>query len=399
MTRELDLVLWGATGYTGRLVARRLAQRAGALRWGLAGRDSARLGSVAQELGVDVPLVRADAEDAASMARLASSTRVVLSTVGPFARFGDALVDACVKAGTHCCDITGEVPWVRAVIDRHHERARERGLRLVSMCGYDSVPSDLGCLLLQEEVYARHGRYAPSVDAIAQPGNGAVSGGTIASAVHLLERRREPGVREHLTARGALTPGFTPAVAPDPFDLARVDGVWAAPFVMAGVNGRCVHRTHALLGHLWGEDFVYRERLWGGRGAGGWLRAAGLMGATAGFMAGMAWRPTRAFLRKAVLPAPGEGPSEERRAAGSLRHHLIASDGGRVLGRLRIEAALDPGYAATAVFLTECGLATLEPDLETAGALTPAYAFGPPLRGRLEAGGFRFEFDAPARDS
>ena len=323
----------------------------------------------------------------------------MLSTVGPFARFGDALVDACVEAGTHCCDITGEVPWVRAVIDRHHERARERGLRLVSMCGYDSVPSDLGCLILQEDVYARHGRYAPSVEALAQPGKGGVSGGTIASAAYLLERRGEPGVREHLTARGALTPGFTPPVAPDPFDVARVDGVWAGPFVMAGVNGRCVHRTHALLEHPWGEDFVYRERLWGGRGASGWLRAAGLLGATAGLMAGMAWRPTRSFLRRFVLPSPGEGPSEERRAAGSLRHHLVASDGARVLGRLRIEAALDPGYAATAVFLTECGLATLASNVETAGVLTPAYAFGSALRGRLEAGGFRFEFEPPARDS
>jgi short subunit dehydrogenase-like uncharacterized protein len=390
VTRDHDLVVYGATGYTGKLLAAYLARRADGLRWALAGRDPAKLEAVAGSLGLDLPLLHADAGDPASMAALAASTRAVVTTVGPYALHGDALVDACVEAGTHCCDISGEVPWVRAVIDRHHEGARERGVRLVSMCGYDSVPSDLGCLLLQQAVHERHGRHAPHVDALVGPTRGGVSGGTIASASMMVERRREPGVAKHLMNRGALTPGFRPAERPDTRGIERVAGGWGAPFLMAGINGRVVHRTNALLGRPWGDAFVYREQLWCGSGPSGLVRAVGLLAFTAAFVGGMTLGPTRALLRATVLPDPGQGPSEESRRRGFFRHRLIARDGDTVLGRLKIEADLDPGYAATAAMLAECTLQTLDPATDTAGVLTPAHAFGAALRPRLEAAGFRF---------
>lgn len=390
--REHDLVLLGATGYTGRLAAGVLAERGGDTRWALAGRDLERLAGIARSLGVEVPLIHADSTDPSSMAALARSTRAVLTTAGPFAVHGDPLVDACMEAGTHTCDITGEVPWVRGLIDRHHERARELGLRIVSFCGYDSVPSDLGVLALQEAVTARHGSPAPLVECLADPRGGGVSGGTVHSGMRLAEQRNAPGVREYLTDPGALTPGERPPRRVDPMSVARVDGVWGTPFLMAGTNGRCVHRTNLLLGRPWGDRFVYEERMWSGRGAGGWLRARALQAALGALALGFATAPGRALLGS-VLPSPGEGPSESRRRRASLHHHLIARDGERLLGRLHLSGAMDPGYEATAVFLVECGLATLEPGLETAGVLTPGAAFGRRLVERLEGAGFRFDLE------
>ena len=400
--RELDLVVWGATGFTGRLVAEYLGRRTAAagsdvagLRWALGGRDADRLRAVADELGLDVPVVTGDALDPASMGALAARTRAVVTTVGPYARYGDALVDACVAAGTHCCDLTGEVPWLRGVIDRHHAAARERGVRIVSMCGYDSVPSDLGCLVLQEAVHAATGAYAARVDCLAGPSKGGVSGGTIASAALMMERRKDPAVRRWLTDPGALTPGHRPPVRPDPFDVARIAGEWAAPWVMAGINGRVVHRTHQLLGHPWGEGFTYAERYPLGRGPVGWTLAHGLRLATLCFAGWLAFAPSRALLRRVLLPDPGEGPSEASRAAGRFRHRLWAADAdGTPLGRLTIHADLDPGYVATAAMLAECGLATLAADgAGPAGVLTPGMAFGTDLVPRLEGFGMAFDVE------
>ncbi|MDF1800402.1 MAG: saccharopine dehydrogenase NADP-binding domain-containing protein [Planctomycetota bacterium] len=391
--REFDLIVWGATGYTGRLVVEYLAGREG-LRWAIGGRDEARLAALRDELGprvADVPLVLADAMDPASLLLLAARPRVVITPVGPLARYGGARVAACVEAGTHCCDLTGEVPWLRGVIDRHHATSVERGLRLVSMCGYDSVPSDLGCLLLQEAVFEATGSFAPRVDCLAGPSRGGVSGGTIASAAFMMEQRREPGVARYLTDPGALTPGHRPPERPDPVGIARVAGTWAGPWVMAGINGRVVHRTHQLLGLPWGADFVYAERFPTGRGPLGLLGAAGLWIGTVCFAVGMALAPTRALLLRFLLPAPGEGPSANRRERGYFNHHLVATDGERVLGRLRIHADLDPGYVGTAAMLAECALATLDDELDTKGVLTPGAAFGARLRPALEAAGFRFE--------
>ncbi len=395
--RELDLIVWGATGYTGRLVAEYLARRtrsgdAAGLRWAVGGRDEARLRSMVEELGLDVPVAVSDALDPGSMLELARRTRAVLTTVGPYARFGDALVDACVEAGTHCCDLTGEVPWLRGVIDRHHDAAVERGLRIVSMCGYDSVPSDLGCLVLQEAVNERHGRFAARVDCLAGPSRGGVSGGTIASGAYMMERRKDPAVRRWLTDPGALTPGFEPPVRPDPFGMAKVAGEWAGPWVMAGINGRVVLRSQHLAGRPWGDTFVYTERYPTGRGPVGMLASLGLLASTAAFAAGMALGPTRKLLQRSILPAPGEGPSEASRAKAHFQHRLFAYDeAGAELGRLNLRADMDPGYVGTAAMLAECGLATLEPERATAGVLTPAAAFGTDLVSRLEAAGFRFD--------
>ena len=400
--RELDLVVWGATGFTGRLVAAYLGRRVAAggadvagLRWALGGRDEARLRELAAELGLDVPVVTGDALDPDAMLALARRTRAVVTTVGPYARYGDALVDACVAAGTHCCDLTGEVPWLRGVIDRHHAAATARGVRLVSMCGYDSVPSDLGCLVLQEAVRAATGAPAARIDCLAGPSKGGVSGGTIASGALMMERRKEPEVARWLSDPGALTPGHRPPARPDPFDVARVAGEWAGPWVMAGINGRVVHRTHQLLGQPWGADFVYTERYPLGRGPVGWGLAQGLRVATLAFALGLALGPTRALLRRVVLPDPGEGPSEAARDAGRFQHRLWALGvDGTELGRLVIRADLDPGYVATAAMLAECGLATLEPDRATAGVLTPGAAFGTDLVPRLEGLGMAFEVEA-----
>ncbi len=306
--RELDLVLWGATGFTGRLVAAHLLARHGArggLRWALGGRSRPKLEALRRELGEaagDLPLVVGDGEDEASMGVLAARTRVVCTTVGPYARYGSKLVAACVHRGTHYCDLTGEVQWMRRMIDAHQKEAEASGARIVHTCGFDSIPSDLGVFFLQREMQARHGVPCARVKVRVAGFSGGFSGGTVASMLNMMdEMQRDPSVRRVMSDPYALNPEgersgpdepdrTTPAWDPD-FEA------WTAPFVMAGINTRVVRRTNALLGHPWGREFRYDEAMLMGSGPAGWLKAAGFT----------AWRrvsrqPSYNNIRKIVAP-------------------------------------------------------------------------------------------------
>lgn len=393
--REFDLVVWGATGFTGRLVAEYLLGRYGAgsdLRWALGGRSPAKLDALRAALGAEaIPVVVGDSDDEASLASLAERTSVVCTTVGPYAKYGSKLVAACAGRGTHYCDLTGEVQWMRRMIDAHQKEAEASGARIVHTCGFDSIPSDVGTFFLQREMRALHGKPASHVKYRVEAFRGGFSGGTAASLLNMLEEGgRDPGVRRILADPYALAPAGEPR-GPDGPDPAapfydRDFEQWAGPFLMAGINTRVVRRTNALLGHPWGRDFRYDEATLTGPGPTGWLKAAGL---AAGLGAGLglgAIGPLRRTLAR-FLPAPGEGPSAEMREKGFFELALFGRlrSGGPVL-RARVRGDRDPGYGSTAKMLGESAVCLARDALATGGGFwTPASCMGEPLLARLRA--------------
>ncbi|SFP11730.1 Uncharacterized conserved protein [Geodermatophilus dictyosporus] len=400
--REHDVVLLGATGFVGRLVARYLAEAAPPdLRVALAGRSREKLTAAAAELpaaGRRWPLLEADTGDPASLARLAGSTRVLVTTVGPYARYGLPVVEACARAGTHYADLTGEVLFVREAIDRFDALARESGARIVHAAGYDSIPSDLSVFLLAERAREDGAGGLTDVRLVASA-RGGVSGGTVASMRGQVEAmatdralRRLIGDPYALSPDRAAEPGTRQPPDAAPPALAA-DGRWTAPFVMAPFNTRIVRRSNALQEWSYGRDLRYGESMSAGRGLPGALTAAGITTGLAAGLGALAFAPTRALLDR-VLPAPGSGPSEAAREKGFFRMAVDAStEGGR---RYRATAAGpgDPGYKATSVMLGEVALGlALDGDRlpDRAGSLTPATALDGVLVDRLRAAGHTYE--------
>lgn len=403
----LDVVVYGATGFVGRLVAGHLAQHAPAgVRVGLAGRDRAKLEGVRTGLGASAaewPLLIADATDDASLDALAAAARVVVSTVGPYARHGLPLVRACAEAGTDYVDLTGEVLFHRESIDRFHETAARTGARIVHSCGFDSVPSDLGVRELFERVAADGAGDLGETTLVVSDLRGGVSGGTVDSL-----RLQVDAVKHDAAARATvLSPySLTPDRPAEP-DVGRqsdaavlraadVDpglGGFLAPFFMGPYNTRVVRRSTALRGHEYGRGFRYRETMAVGSSPLSLVPAAALTAGMGALVAALAFGPTRALLDKA-LPKPGQGPGERAREAGhfAVDIYTTTSTGARYVARVAAQG--DPGYAATAVMLGQSALAlALDRDRlpEAAGVLTPSTGIGAPLADRLRASGFTLE--------
>jgi short subunit dehydrogenase-like uncharacterized protein len=398
--RELDVVVFGATGFAGRLVADYLAGHApGGVRIGLAGRSQQRLAEVRARLGEAAsawPLLVADSADRASVTRLARATAVVLSTVGPYRRQGLALVEACAAAGTCYADLCGEVLFIRDSIDHCHELAAGTGARIVHCCGFDSIPSDLGVLLLHQAARADDAGDLQDTTLVVTALKGGVSGGTLASGMGQweemrasAERRRQAGDPYVLSPDRAAEPGLG-----DERDLewVRYDHdlrMWTGPFLMAGINTRVVRRSNALQGWAYGRRFRYREVTGFGSSPAAPLLGGAVTAAVKALEAGLAFRPSRTLLTQ-VLPGPGQGPGEKTRRTGFFRIqiHTRTSTGARYLAR--IEARGDPGYAATSVMLGETALClALDRDRlpDRAGVLTPATAMGTTLADRLTTAG------------
>jgi short subunit dehydrogenase-like uncharacterized protein len=402
--REYDILVMGATGFVGRLVAGYLAGRSGIeVRVALAGRSAEKVSRARDELGDAArpwPLVTADSHDEVALARLAGSSGVVASTVGPYLRHGLPLVQACAAAGTHYADLSGEPLFMRRSIDAAHAVAVHSGARIVHACGFDSIPSDLGLLLLH--THARTIEAGELLDAalVVTGARGGVSGGTIDSLRVQLEEAR--GDREAARAlRNAY--GLTADVAPTPDRCSTRSplgivhdpqlGGWLAPFAMGPVNAAVVHRSNALLNHAYGQPLHYREFVLGGDGPLGAVKAALIGAGTAGLMTGLSLPLTRPILDR-MLPSPGDGPSQRQREQGFFRidTHAHTSDGAHLV--CRISAQGDPGYNATAVMLGETALALARdqdrlPD--AAGVLTPATGLGTVLADRLRAAGHRYD--------
>jgi short subunit dehydrogenase-like uncharacterized protein len=413
--RPYDIVLWGATGFTGRLVAEYLVRHHGpSLRLALAGRSRDKLERVRADLraadpsAASLPIVLGDAGDEASLEALAASARAVCATVGPFAKHGRGLVAACAAQGTDYCDITGEVNFVRDSIDRYHERARASGARIVHCCGFDSIPSDLGAYMVYEHVRARHGAKLGDVKFFVGETKGGFSGGTAASMLALVEEAaRDRALRRLLADPYALSPDR--AREPRLGDEGDQRGVrwdddlktWTAPFLMASVNTRVVRRSNALLDYAYGDRFRYHEAMSLPPGPKGALAAATVTAGLGGFVAAASFAPTRRALER-LLPAPGEGPSKEQREAGYFRARIVARTDPRgpdVRVRGLVEGTSDPGYGETAKMLSEAALClALEGDRLEAkgGVLTPAACFGMRLVERLRSAGMTFRVDPEA---
>lgn len=390
--RDYDLVLFGATGFVGKLTAAYLAKAAppGA-RIALAGRSKEKLETVRESLGVDWALVVADTSDAASLAELVASTIAVASTVGPYGKYGPTLVAACVAAGTHYADLTGEVPFVADMAAAHHEAAVASGARIVHACGFDSVPSDLGALLTAQAAQA-DGATLTDTTLVLLAMKGGVSGGTIDSLRLTIDlMKSDPAVRKLLADPYALSPDR--AAEPDlgkqsdAFVLGRDGKRWLGSFVMASYNTRIVRRSNALLDHAWGRGFRYNERMAFGTSPLGPVLAVGAGLGVMGLGAGMAIPPTRKLLDR-FLPEPGEGPSEQTQLRGHFTTQTTGVGTNGRAYRTTFSMQGDPGYAATAVMFGEAGLALALDDLPGGGGvLTPAVGIGVGLADRLRAAG------------
>lgn len=403
--RGLDVVVFGATGFVGRLVAEYLGQHAPeGTRIGLAGRSEPRLAEVRAGLGAVAagwPLIVADSGDEASLVALARAARVVATTVGPYAPRGLPLVGACAEAGTDYVDLSGEVLFERASADQYHAVAAASGARIVHGGGFDSIPSDLGVHTLYETVHADGGGDLEDTTLAVTRLRGGFSGGTLASITgHLDEVRGDPALRRKAADPYALSPDR--AAEPDlgrQRDLMKVRhdadlGMWTGPFLMASINTRVVRRSNALLDWAYGRRFRYQEVSGYGPGRAGFMRATTVTSALGALTAGLAYPRTRRLLVGRVLPGPGQGPSEKTRHGGRFRMeiHTRTSAGRRY--RATVAAQGDPGYQATAVMMGEAVLALVQ-DRDRlpgrAGVLTPATALGTVLTGRLRAAGMTFE--------
>ncbi len=403
-TRKFDVIVWGATGFTGTLVAEYLLRQYGVdedLQWAVAGRSDAKLATLIDSLGpkaASLETIVADSFDPESLRSLAHQTRVVLTTVGPYALYGSALVEACVEAGTHYCDLAGEVQWIRKMIDQHQERAEQTGARIVHCCGFDSVPMDIGAWFLQQEAKERFGQYCKSITLLVKATKGSASGGTVASLINLIEESREDrDIARILVQPYSLNPEGE-RDGPDRRDQQSVlyhdeARSWTAPFVMAAVNTKVVRRSHALAGYPYGKEFRYQEAVMTGDGPAGWAKAAAMTAAIGSLVLGASFAPSRALLQKFLLPEPGEGPDRELQEKGffNLMQIGILPDG--TVLRTRITGDQDPGYGSTSKMLSECAVCLARDPIDVGGGVwTPASVMARPLLKRLtENAGLTFE--------
>lgn len=407
--RDYDVVIWGATGFAGRLVAETMARTQPEIRWALAGRSRGKLERVRAEIAeelpaiANVPLLEANADDAASVEALASKTRVVATTVGPYSLYGKNLLAACVHQGTDYCDLTGEVPFIRWAIDEFHEKAKASGTRIVPTCGFDSIPSDLGVFFLTEEA-KRRGKKLAEVRGFVMDAKGGMSGGTLASimaisdlvmndrsAARLMadpyslspDRTREPGTDE--------ADRFTPR-----FD-ATLDG-WGAPWLMGGVNTRVVRRSNALFNYAYGRHFSYTEELFMPGGRLGFVPGIGVALSMGLGLSLFAIPATRKLLATRI-PAPGEGPSKAARERGKFALRFL----GRLEGdeaptiAARVTGRGDPGYLATSRMLAQSAICLACDPVQLGfegGVLTPATAMGMRLVERLRKAEMTFEVES-----
>jgi short subunit dehydrogenase-like uncharacterized protein len=398
--RSYDLVLLGATGFVGRLTAQHLARYAPPeARVALAGRSRERLEAVRAELGglaAHWPLVVVDVSEAASVHDLARSTRVLLTTVGPYLRRGLTVVKACARTGTHYADLTGETLFVRHSIDAAHAKAQASGARIVHACGFDSVPSDLGVGLTAARVAADGAGTLTDTVLHVRSLRAGVSGGTVDSLrQQLIEISTDPQARALVRRSDALVDDVPrhrrPSSRRRAVDRDPATGVWQGPFLMGVFNRQIVLRSNALTRGSYGAGFRYREVVDGGRGPRGAARAAVVAGGSAAFGAGMGFAPTRALLDR-VLPRPGSGPSERTLQRGRFTFEIVASTTSGARYRTIVGADKDPGYYGSAVMLGESGLALVYDELpDVAGVLTPMVALGESLAARLRRHDFVVE--------
>ena len=385
MSKEFDIVIHGATGFTGRLVAEYMMARypnngnAEGIRWAMGGRSAEKLAYVRDEIGEpkNTPLVVTNTGNAASLQALMARTRLVLTTVGPYQLYGNEMVAACAASGVDYVDLCGEPAWMRHMIDAHEAQAKASGARIVFSCGFDSVPFDMGVFLLQSEFKTKFGHAAPRIRGRVRKMKGTFSGGTAASLkATMAAAGSDPSVLDLLRNPFSLTPGFTgpkqPSGGKPMIDEALGADMWVAPFVMAAINTRNIHRSNFLMEHTYGQDFVYDEMMITGAGEKGQAIANHVandksLGGEGG-------------------PKPGEGPGKDERENGFYDVLFLAEDAQGNKAKVGVKGDRDPGYGSTSKMITECAVCLLKESKETSGGIwTPAPALGKDIITRLQA--------------
>lgn len=402
--REFDVVVYGATGFTGRLVAEYLLARygvGGEVKWAMAGRDAAKLEAVRNELRApaNLPLITANANDAASIDAMAKRASVVLTTVGPYQLYGEPLVAACARTGTDYVDLCGEPAWMAAMIQKYDAAAKQSGARIVFSCGFDSIPFDGGVFFLQQEAKKRFGKAFPRVRGRVRKMKGTFSGGTISSLLATVEAgERDRSIPATMRNPYALVSDPPKTRQPSGQDVQHDEDIptWSTPFVMAAINTKNVHRTNALLGYPYGRDFTYDEMQATGDGAEGERRATALMRQSRTQMVLLGMSFTRGLLKRFALPKPGQGPNKHERENGYYDVLVVgdAPDGSSL--RAAVKGDRDPGYGSTSKIIAETALVLKEtPRTQTAGGIwTASAAMGDPLIARLhERAGLTFALE------
>jgi len=375
--REFDVIVYGASGYTGKLVADYIEKEYGnndSLKWALAGRNKDKLLNIRRELNLNssLSILEVDSNDQASLDVMTSSAKCILTTVGPYQLYGSSLVESCAKNGTDYVDLTGEPGWMYEMINAHKETAEKSGARIVFSCGFDSIPFDLGVYFVQQAVQSKFGKPAQHVRGRVKAMNGEFSGGTIASlGATMATLKEKPELIKVLANPFSLTEGFEgPAQLDDSKVLLdeKLD-MWVAPFVMAPINTKNIHRSNALLDFQYGKDFCYDEMMIGGEGEEGKQIADAMTSANP--MGGD------------NVPQPGEGPSKESREQGNYDVLFFADIDGETV-EARVTGDMDPGYGSTSKMITESAICLVQdcPNLK-GGIYTPAPAMGEKLIKRL----------------
>jgi len=376
--REFDVVVFGASGYTGKLVAEYIQSEYGengSVKWAIAGRNREKLEGIREELGLssDLSILEVDSNDQGSLNAMTGSTKCVLTTVGPYQLYGSNLVESCAKNGTDYVDLTGEPGWMYEMINAHKETAQASGARIVFSCGFDSIPFDLGVYFVQQAAMDKFGKPAQHVRGRVKAMNGEFSGGTIASlGATMATLKKKPELIKVLSNPFSLTEGFEgPAQLDDSKVLLDEKlNMWVAPFVMAPINTKNIHRSNALLDHQYGEDFCYDEMMIAGEGEEGKQIADAMTSANP--MGGD------------NVPQPGEGPSKESREQGNY-DVLFFADLGEESIEARVTGDMDPGYGSTSKMITESAICLIQDCSDLPGGIyTPAPAMGDKLIQRLE---------------
>lgn len=380
--KEFDIIVYGASGFTGRLVAEYLVKR-GITGWAMAGRSAARLGEVRDSVGAsaDLPLIEADASNPASLAAMCERAKVILTTVGPYQLYGSELVELCAVSGTDYLDLNGEPAWAKQMIDAHDPAAKKSGARIVLSAGFDSIPFDLGVWFLQQKAREKFGEPAPRVKGRVRKMQGGASGGTMASMKATLKASfKDTTVLATLNNPFALTPGFQGPSQPSGMvpEYDKELEVWAVPFMMAPINTKNVHRTNFLLNHAYGKDFVYDEMM------------LTTLGETARALVDAAAK-ANPFSGKGLKP--GEGPSKEERENGFYDVIFVGTypDGRKITAS--VQGDRDPGYGSTSKMIAEAALTLLETEAP-GGMYTPGGLMPGPLIERLEKyAGLKFSLE------
>ena len=400
-SREFDIIIWGASGFTGRLVAEYLFKQygtSGNLKWAMAGRNQQKLETVRATIAdKSVPIVVADSSDETSIKQMVLRTKVICTTVGPYAIYGSKLVAACVENKAHYCDLAGEVQWMRQMIDKHHQTAQANGVKIVHSCGFDSIPSDMGVYFIQREAKVQKGQRAKKISMRVAAMKGGLSGGTYASLSKVIEQaQKDKTIYKVLTNPYGLNPPNQqegedrPDLMSVVFD--KTSQSYVGPFIMAGINTKVVRRSNALSNYSYGKDFRYDEATLNGKGFKGKIKGI-LAAIPLIFMTAKPKSVLKSIANK-LLPKPGEGPNEEQRENGffNLRFYVTLEDGSSAMGK--VTGDKDPGYGSTSKMLAESAVCLAVDELpKITGVLTPSVAMGDALLQRLKkSSGLTFSF-------